>query len=113
MQFQFSEEILDDIDPEVNYYNIISENHSSSCFDSIDEFFSENPISLNDHNFISIICQNIRSIDCNLDKLLCVFDENNMPDVFILTETWYDGIFPLLYRATLVTIVYVLDDPVV
>ena len=94
MQFQFSEEILDDIDPEVNYYNIISENHSSSCFDSIDEFFSENPISLNDHNFISIICQNIRSIDCNLDKLLCVFDENNMPDVFILTETWYDGYFP-------------------
>ena len=55
---------------------------------------SQNPISLTDKNFISIICQNIRSINCNLDKLLCIFNENNMPDVFVLSETWFDGFSP-------------------
>ena len=73
---------------------MISENQTFSSFDSIDEFLSENPISLNDQNFISIISQNIRSTNCNLDKLLCIFDENNMPDVFILSETWCDGHCP-------------------
>ena len=33
-------------------------------------------------------------MNCNLDNLLCIFDENNMPDIFILTETWYDGYTP-------------------
>ena len=78
----------------MNYYDIISENQSFTSFNSVGEFFSENPISFNDNNFISIICQNIRSIYCNLDKLLCIFDENCMPDVFVLTETWYDGCTP-------------------
>ena len=35
-------------------------------------------------------------MNCNLDKLLCIFDENNMPDAFILTETWYDGSSPIV-----------------
>ena len=87
-------ENLNDYDPDVNYFEIISGNHPFSSFDSIDEFFSENPISLTDKNFLSIICQNIRSMNCNLNKLLCIFDENNMPDVFILSETWYDGFSP-------------------
>ena len=26
--------------------------------------------------------------------MLCIFDDNNMPDVFIFTETWYDGYTP-------------------
>ena len=87
---------VDDFDPDMNYFDHIYENHQFSNFDSIDEFLLENPISLNDPNFISIICQNIRSINCNLDKLLCLFDENNMPDVFILSETWYDGLSPIV-----------------
>ena len=35
-------------------------------------------------------------MNCNLDKLPCIFDENNMPDAFILTETWYDGSSPII-----------------
>ena len=33
-------------------------------------------------------------MNCNLDNFLCIFDENNMPDIFIFTETWYDGYTP-------------------
>ena len=35
-------------------------------------------------------------MNCNLDKLLCIFDDNNMPDVFIFTETWYDEDIPTI-----------------
>ena len=87
-------EVLENFDPDLNYIDIISENHIFSSYDSIDSFLSDNPISFNDKNFISIICQNIRSMNCNLDKLLCIFEESNMPDVLILTETWYDGFSP-------------------
>ena len=78
----------------MNYFDLLSENHLFSSFNSIDDFLSKNTIPLNDNNFISIICQNIRSMNRNLDNLLCIFDENNMPDIFILTETWYDGFTP-------------------
>ena len=87
-------ESLDDFDPDVNYFDVISENHAFSSYDSIDEFLSENSIALNDKNFISIISQNIRSMNRNHDKFLCIFDENIMPDVFIFSETWCDGLCP-------------------
>ena len=80
----------------MNYYDVISENHAFSSYNCIDDFLINNPISLNDNNFISVICQNIRSMNCNLDKLLCIFDVNNMPDIFILTETWHDGNTPTI-----------------
>ena len=89
-------ENLENFDPDLNYHDIISANHTFSSYDGIDTFLSENPISFNDESFISIICQNIRSMDCNLDKLLCTFDEFNMPNVLILTETWYDRFSPII-----------------
>ena len=79
-----------DLDPDVNYYDqIISENHTFASFDSIDEFLDNNPISLNDNNFLSIFHQNIRSMNQNLDKFLLLFPHNNMPDVFVFSESWY------------------------
>ena len=50
----------------------------------------KNTISINDNNFLTIFSQNIRSMNKNLDSFLSMFDHNNMPDVFIFTETWHD-----------------------
>ena len=79
-----------DLDPDNNYYdNNINENHIFSIYDSVNDFINKNPISLNDSNFLSVVSQNIRSINQNLDNFLCLFSDDNMPDIFILSETWH------------------------
>ena len=87
----------DDFDPDSNYYdNVISENYTFSTFDSFNEFSTNNPVSLNDDQYISIVSQNIRSLNANLENFLLLFDENNMPDVFVFSETWKDLHDPII-----------------
>ena len=89
-------DLLRDFDPNSNYYNYaIPENHVFSTFNSVDEFLERNRISLNDSDFVTIFSQNIRSLSCNLDSFLSMFPDNNMPDIFVLSETWYDNTCPV------------------
>ena len=87
---------LTDLDPDYNYFeNHISENHTFSSFDSMDDFLTSNPTSLNDSNFISIYSQNIRSFNRNLDNFLTMFFEDAMPDVFIFSEVLHVNSTPV------------------
>ena len=88
---------LTDLDPDINYYDeIISENHVFSSYNSVNEFLNKNPIGLNDNKFISIFNQNIRSFNSNLDTFLNLFNKDNMPDVFVFSETWHDANRPVI-----------------
>ena len=76
-------EYLLDLDPDDNYYNE-SENHNHNfcVYESIDEFKENYPIASNE-NKLTIISQNIRSFNANLDNFLCLFDNNDMPEALV------------------------------
>ena len=79
-----------DIDPDDNYYEESgNHNHIFSVYDSYDEFLLRNPISSNENKCLTILSQNIRSFNTNLDNFMLMFDENSLPDVFIFSETWH------------------------
>ena len=79
-----------DIDPDENYYEeSVNDNHSFSVYDSYDEFLVNYPISSNENKCLTILSQNIRSFNTNLDNFLLMFDEDSLPDVFIFSETWH------------------------
>ena len=88
---------LNDIDPDMNYFEShISQNQVFCSYNSIDELKLNNPSILNDSNFFSVFNQNIRSFNANLDNFMFLFDENSMPDCIIFSETWHDGVEPIL-----------------
>ena len=87
----------DDIDPDLNYFDeIISENHVFTTFNSMGDFYTMNPIPMNDNNHLSIIGQNIRSLNANLDSFLLLFNNEIMPDIFVFSETWKDTYDPIV-----------------
>ena len=87
---EYDEHVLN-FDPEENYYEpILRENHTFATYSSIDNFLDKNPVTSEDSNFVSIFCQNIRSLDRNLDSFLNLFPHDNMPDILILSETWHN-----------------------
>ena len=87
----------DDFDPDSNYFDeIITENHVFSSFNSFDDFYMNNKISLQDPNHLSIIGQNIRSFNSNLDTFMLLFDDKNMPDILVFSETWKDIYDPII-----------------
>ena len=80
-----------DIDPDINYvHSSISESQNFSQFRSVDEFLIEYKSLSTDSNSLSIFCQNIRSLEKNLDSFLCLFPHDKMPDIFIFSETWHN-----------------------
>ena len=50
---------------------------------------------MKDNNCLTIFCQNIRSINRNLDSLMTLFNTTQLPDIIVLTETWHDNDSPL------------------
>ena len=91
-----SDNFLRDFDPDYNYYDqIIDQNNLFTSYNSVSDFLSNNPVSNNDKNFMTIFSQNIRSMNRNLDSFLSMFPSNNMPDVFIFSETWHDTNTPV------------------
>ena len=97
MTMNSNDDLLSDLDPDLNYYgNVIDENHIFTIYDTVDEFTTNNPIFLNDTNSISVISQNIRSFNANLDNFLLLFDNDTMPDVFIFSETWHGINYPVI-----------------
>ena len=73
---------MNDFDPETNYLGINSM-HTSSEYISI-----ENYLSLNNNDGLTIFNYNIRSLNSNLDTFISTFSNSNLPDIFVLTETW-------------------------
>ena len=88
---------FDDFDPDSNYFDdLIADNHVSSSYNSMEDFYNNNPITLQEANYLSIFSQNIRSFNKNLDSFLLLFEEDNMPDAFVFSETWYDSFVPTI-----------------
>ena len=81
---------LENIDPDSNYYDILSREHVFSIHESIGSYASFYQYAQNSKNLITVFNQNIRSFNKNLDPFLCMFSEDHMPDVFIFSETWHD-----------------------
>ena len=85
------DEYLDELDPDMHYYNHqLNEYHNFASYRSIDDFLKENFEENGDMNFLTIVCQNVRSFDRNIDPFLCLFPSEKMPDVFIFSETWHN-----------------------
>ena len=59
-----SDNFLRDFDPDYNYYDqIIDQNNLFNSYNSVSDFLSNNPVSNNDKNFMTIFSQNIRSMN--------------------------------------------------
>ena len=90
------ESLLMDFDPDINYYNnLCNENQLFNTFNSFEDFNVFNREYMDDDH-LTVLCQNIRSMNRNLDNLLSLFDENLLPDVIVLTETWHDSNTPVV-----------------
>ena len=91
------ESFLADFDPDDNYYNeLCNQNQCFSTLNSFQDFYNFHSDSMIDNNRLTIFCQNIRSINRNLDNLLLMFDHCKIPDIFVLTETWHNNDSPLI-----------------
>ena len=85
------------IDPDTNYYDYsIRENHSFCIMDTIDDFLIYHENSFSDNQQITILSQNIRSLNFNLDNFLTLFHNGSYPDVLIFSETWHDIKYPIV-----------------
>ena len=91
------DDYLHELDPDMHYYNHqLHENQNFSSYKSIDSFLEDNFDETNNNlNRITIVCQNIRSFDRNLDNFLELFPPDKMPDILIFSETWHDAISPI------------------
>ena len=91
--FVAPENLIEQIDPDLNYLNEIFESINSSkqsCYISVEESNSL----ISDKTFFSILTYNIRSFNANSDSFFSMFNDNkNFPDILCLTETWFqDGV---------------------
>ena len=66
-----------------------------TSFDSVDQFLQSQNHYLNDTNKLTIIGQNIRSLNRNLDNFLTLFPSDRMPDILVFSETWHDPNIPV------------------
>ena len=88
---------LVDLDPDSNYYDdYLFENHVFSIYDSVDDFITRNPCNSHDNRSLTLISQNIRSLNQNLENFLLLFNDDVMPEIFIFSETWHDINTPVI-----------------
>ena len=81
---------LSDYDPDENYFDElfgdINNGSVHSRYSSISEFHSLNQ----EHkSFIKVLGYNIRSFDKNFNSFLCLLNHDNLPEVLVLSETWF------------------------
>ena len=78
-------EIMENIDPDENIFNeLYNKNISNFC--SISEFSNlckDNPLNY------TILNYNIRSFHANRDTFFSMFDDSCLPEIIVLTETWF------------------------
>ena len=88
---------FDDQDPDINYFSeIISENCQHHTFNTIHDYMEVNSTFLNDNRFLTVFSQNIQSLNANLDYFMSLFIGHDLPDVFVLSETWHDSNTPVI-----------------
>ena len=86
--FEQSDEHITDFDPDLNFYDQITEGNSlNSCryynINEINNCFYENIKSL------KIVNYNVRSFNANFEQFYAIFTKVN-PDILILCETWFN-----------------------
>ena len=82
----FSDDFLENIDPDQNYFNNSADiSPIESNYISVENF---NCVTSKDPPRLLILNYNIRSFNANIDCFLCSFKPEKLPDVFVFTETW-------------------------
>ena len=81
-------DFLTNIDPDDNYFNNLPNSAGAiqSKFLSVSEFQT---FQQNIHDSILIINYNIRSYRANSDYFFSMFEEGQLPDICVFTETWF------------------------
>ena len=91
MPIDINSNLLRNIDPDDNffddYYQCLG-TEKQSIYYSIDNY---NHLCSNSKKFITFLNYNIRSFNANFDSFICIFEENNIPDIIVLTETWFNS----------------------
>ena len=83
---------LADFDPDDNYYNqLCDQNQAFSVFNSFQDFYDFYSNSMSDNNLQTIFCQNM-NVNRYLDSLMTLFNNQQVPDVMVLTETWLNDV---------------------
>ena len=81
---------VNDLDPDLNFFDQIDSSSNPCNYFSIDQFNS----SVKSHEkYLKIVCFNVRSFNANFDQFLAIFEDDNYPDVLILCETWFNPSF--------------------
>ena len=86
---EISRDFLSDLDQDINFFDSLNNDdlNSSSKYYSIHEF---NQLDLNRNLTLSIVHLNVRSFGANFDKFQALFVSCNLvPDILILSETWF------------------------
>ena len=78
-----SNEIFENIDPDNNLFNNFS---SQSEFISIQNY---NELFLDKTKFLTVMAYNIRSFNSNSDLFFSIFDGKSLPDILVISETWF------------------------
>ena len=86
----FAESMIDDLDPDQNYFDDVfsgTDYCNESKYFTLSEF---NKLVRQEPNYITLVSSNIRSFNANSDSFLSGFEDNFMPDLFVLSETWFN-----------------------
>ena len=76
-----------DIDPDDNFFDDFYQclgSEKQSIYYSVNSY---NSLCSKLPNFITFLNYNVRSFNANFDTFFCMFENNNIPDILVLTET--------------------------
>ena len=71
------------IDPDLNFYN--DNTYSTTTLYNFDQY----NVLCEENNFLTVLTFNIRSFNRNQDDFLPLFSNSSLPDILVLTETWF------------------------
>ena len=80
----------ENLDPDLNYFEELFRDlnlTNTSSYFSVTEY--NDNYSKNFSNYLTILSYNIRSFNSNYDYFSCHFDQNNFPEILVLSETWF------------------------
>ena len=77
-----------DYDPDLNYYNFDGSDDVTSNYYTVDEY---NELSVRNASSLQLFNINVRSFQANFDSIVSMFNDDNLPDILLTTETSFIG----------------------
>ena len=82
-------DIFSDIDPDCNYFSDIFQDIGSDLHSKYETVETYSLKAQNSENF-TCMSYNIRSFLANSDSFFSIFTDNGMPNILVITETWFN-----------------------